>query len=75
MNNKKIEKKGRKDLVKIIRDNKISLLDARFNLNPKIQSKTSTRKNLRKDTARVATALSKLAKEEKIVDSVNTNKK
>lgn len=75
MKNNKIEKKGRQDLVKIIRENKASLIDARFRLDVKTQNKTNARKMLRKDTARAATALSKLAKEPKIVDSVGKDSK
>ena len=57
---KKSEKlpSGKKGLVGIIREEKRTCLDARFNLDPKVQRNTKTRRNARRQVARAATALS-----------------
>ena len=67
--NKKIK---REDLIKHIREGKANLLTARFRLTP--NDKAKSRKQIRRDIARHSTEISKLAKNKKIIDDVNTNK-
>ena len=65
MKMKDVIKKNKGDLVKTMRTNKKGLLDARFNLS-NTDKNTSSRKNMRKENARLATALNLLKKKNKM---------
>ena len=67
MKKNNVKGKNKDELIDDIRDNKKLQMNARFNLDPQIQSKSTTRRLARKTVARAITKLN-LEKKEKIID-------